>query len=222
MMTPTNCDRGGCLLLGIALALVQCPVLNAQESVSDRSPKRSFTSQDGLFRFIYSGSLVSCEKDPGQPDRWTPDESCQAVIPVCSDVSGNSDNTAACVAYPATRIERGTDFEAAAFSVNILTDANTDRACLSVAEPPPHVGTRHTETINGVKFSVTQTDGVAAGNLLDGYSYRSFHGKICYELDLRIAFSNIGNYDSASAKNFDLQEVRRSLKNVLVSFKFLK
>ena len=148
-----KCIGGGCLLLGVALTLFQSLVLSAQESASDdRSPKRSFTNQDGAFRFKYSDSLVTCRRDPSQPDRWTPDESCEAVIPVCSDVSGKSDNTAACVAYPATNIKKGANFQAAAFSVNRLKEANTDRACVSVSEPPPHFGTPHTETINGAKF----------------------------------------------------------------------
>jgi hypothetical protein len=170
-----KCIGGGCLLLGVALTLFQSLVLNAQEPVSDdRSPKRSFTNQDGAFRFKYSESLVACRRDQSQPDRWTPDESCEAFTPVCSDVSGKSDNTAACVAYPATNIKKGANFQAATFSVNRLKEANTDRACLSVEEPPPHVGTPHTETIYGVKFSVTHIDGVATGNLLDGYLIEVF------------------------------------------------
>jgi len=126
------------------------------------------------------------------------------------------------VAYPANSIKKGGNFQAAAFSVSRLKEAKTARECLSVAEPPPHVGITHTETINGVKFSVTQTDGIASGNLLDGYSDRSLHRKTCYELGIRIGFSNLGNYDPATAKSFDLEEVRRSLKNVLGSFKFLQ
>ena len=222
-MTSMKCPSDGCLWLGVALTLLQGLVLNAQDTVSDdRSPKRSFTSQDGAFRFKYSESLVSCKRDPDQSDRWIPDESCDAFTPVCSDVSGQSDDTAACVAYPANSLKKGGNFQAAAFSVSRLKQANTASECLSVAEPPPHVGITHTETINGVKFSVTQTDGVASGNLLDGYSYRSFHRKTCYELGIRVAFANLGNYDPATVKNSDLEEVRRSLKNVLGSFKFLK
>ena len=200
-----------------------CLALNAQETVSDdRSPNRNFTSQDGAFRFTYPESLVSCKRDPDQSDRWTPGESCEAFTPVCSDVSGQSDDTIACVAYPANSIRKGGAFQAAAFSVSRLKEANAASECLNVAEPPPHVGTTHTKTINGVKFSVTEIDGVATGNLMDGYVYRSFHRNSCYELDIRIAFSNNArNYDSGTVKNFDLEEVHRSLKKVLDTLKFL-
>ena len=126
------------------------------------------------------------------------------------------------MAYPANSIKKGGNLQAAAFSVSRLKEANTANECLSVVELFPHVEITHTETINGAKFSVTQFSGVASGNLLDGYYYRSFHRKICYELGIRVAFSNLGNYDPATVKTFDLEEVRRTLKDVLGSFKFLK
>jgi hypothetical protein len=125
------------------------------------------------------------------------------------------------MAYPPGGMKKGTNFQAAAFSVNELKDANTQPKCQVVAEPPPH-GTFHTETINGVKFNVAEIDGVATGNLMDGYVYRTFHKGKCYELDIRIAFSNIGNYDPGTVKNFDSERVSRALKAVLASFKFLR
>ena len=84
------------------------------------------------------------------------------------------------------------------------------------------IGTARTETVNGVTFNVTETDGVGAGNLMDGYVYRSFHGNRCYELDIRIAFSNVGNFDLGTVKEFDDKSVYRSLKSVLNTFQFLK
>ena len=78
-----------------------------------------------------------------------------------------------CVAYPAGDNTKDTTFQAAAFSVNQLNEAKTESQCLDVAEPPPHVGTSRTEFVNGVKFNVTETDGVATGNLIDGYVYRT-------------------------------------------------
>ena len=40
---------------------------------------------------------------------------------------------------------------------------------MSLKEPPPPVGKPHREIVKGVKFVVTETDGVAAGNLIEGY-----------------------------------------------------
>ena len=78
------------------------------------------------------------------------------------------------------------------------------------------------ETVNGVTFTVIETDGVATGNLIDGYVYRSFNRDKCYELDVRIASSNSANADLGTMKNFDLGVVHHRLKQVLHTFKFIK
>lgn len=213
---------GGWLLLGVALTLLLSPDLNSQQKLgADPSLKKIFTSQDGAFRFQYPDSLVSCKRDPDQSNRWTPGDSCQAYLPVCSDASESSDNTAACVAYPATGFKVGTNFQAAAFSVNLLKDVNTAGECLKAAGPT-QAGTPQAESINGVNFTIMKADDAGAGNQLDGYAYRNFHAGVCYELGIRIASSNLANYDPGSVKSFDVEQVRRSLKNVLTTFTFLK
>ena len=126
------------------------------------------------------------------------------------------------MAYPAADIGKGTNFQAAAFAVNQLKEANTESKCLTGDEPPPHTPVSRREMVNGAKFDVTESDSEAAGSLMNGFVYRSFHGKTCYELDIRIAFSNPGNYDPGAIKIFDSEEVRQRLKEVLQTFKFLK
>jgi hypothetical protein len=126
------------------------------------------------------------------------------------------------VAYPAHHIKKGTNFQAAAFSVTPLKEATTETECLKVVEPPPHVGESRNEIVNGVKFKVTEIDGVATGNLIDGYVYRSFHRNKCYELDIRIAFSNPAYADPGTMKNFDFEAVHRRLQSVLHTFEFTK
>jgi hypothetical protein len=115
---------------------------------------------------------------------------------------------------------KGTNFQAAAFSVSELKAATTAE-CLRVEEPPPHAGSVHKETVNGVTFTVIETDGVATGNLIDGYVYRSFHREKCYEMDVRIAFSSHA-YGLETMKNFDVEVVHQRLKQVLDTFKFVK
>jgi len=117
---------------------------------------------------------------------------------------------------------KGTNFQAAAFSVSEIRAATTQAECLKMEEPPPHVGGARKETVNGVTFTVMETDGVATGNLIDGYVYRSFHRNKCYELDVRIAFSNPAYADLGTMKNFDLEMVHRRLKQVLDTFKFVE
>jgi hypothetical protein len=115
---------------------------------------------------------------------------------------------------------KGTNFQAAAFSVNELKQPKNEAECLKMQEPPPLVGKAHIEAVNGARFTVTETDGVAAGNLIEGHAYRSFHGNKCYELDIRIAFSNLANYEPGTTKSFDIRAVRRDLKQALGTFQF--
>jgi hypothetical protein len=216
MIAVMKLVRGGYLVL----LMLACSLLSAQQGRTNQA-RKSFTSPDGAFNFEYSDSLVSCRRDPHRDDWWLPDESCDAYTPVCSNFSCDSTGTIACIAYPASEM-KGTTFQAAAFSVNERKEAPTESKCLKVEEPPPHVGNARNETVNGVGFKVTETDGVATGNLIDGYNYRTFHKGTCYELDIRIAFSNAVNYDPGTVKTFDSEKVERSLKKVLASFKFLR
>jgi len=205
-----KCISAGCLSVAFVLTFLQGP--------ASSKPEESFSSPDGRFAFRYPNSLVRCERDSKQADRWIPAESCEAYIPVCSDFSGSRGTTIACVAYLADGM-KGTNFQAAAFSVNQINAITTD-GCLNIAES--NVRTLRKEQVNGVTFSVIETGGVAAGNLMDGEAYRSFHQNKCYELDISIASSNIGNYDPGTVRGFDREAVYRSLKSVLNTFQFVK
>ena len=213
-------NRARCTSL-LGIILTSLVILTAQADSADKGRKNGFTSPDGAFHFDYPASLVRCERNPSQSDRWGPDESCEAFTPVCSDFFGQSDGTVTCIAYPAAGM-KGTNFQAAAFSVSEIKAATAQAECLKVEEPPPHVGSARKETVNGVIFTVIETDGVATGNLSDGYVYRSFHRNKCYELELRIAFSNPAYADLGTMKNFDLEMVHHRLKQVLDTFKFVE
>jgi hypothetical protein len=205
----------------LSLILTSFVSLAGQKNSAHEARKNAFTSTDGTFHFEYPATLVRCERNPNQLDRWRPDKACEAFTPICSDFSGQSEGTVTCIAYPAEEM-KGTNFQAAAFSVSELKAATTQAECVKVEDPPPHVGTARKETVNGVTFTVIETDGVATGNLIHGYAYRSFHGDKCYELDVRIAFSNPAYADPGIMKNFDLEAVRKRLKQVLDMFQFVK
>lgn len=106
-------------LLGLMFASLV--ILAGQEESPRKDRKTRFTSTDGTFYFEYPASFAQCGRNPNQPDRWGPDESCEAFIPVCSDFSGQSDGTVTCIAYPAERM-KGTNFQAAAFSVSVVPE----------------------------------------------------------------------------------------------------
>jgi len=183
------------------------------------SATRSFTSPDGEFKVEYPDSLVKCKRD--LHGTWK-QGSCEAYTPVCSAASCSSEGTVLCVAYPANRIEPGTGFESAAFSVNEVKEADSKSKCLRLPEPPPQFEPSHLETVNQTQFTVTHVDGVGMGHGLEGYVYRAFHQHKCYELDIRMAFDNGTSHDPGTLKEFNVEGVHQSLKRVLDSFTFLK
>lgn len=91
-----------------------------------------------------------------------------------------------------------------------------------IGKPPPHVGSTHIKTINGANYRVTEVYGLAAGNVIGGYVYRTFHANKCYELDIRIAYSNPEQIGPGVAKNPSLEVMHRGLAKVLETFKFLR
>ena len=208
----------GCLLVGIALTISHPIVPDPQQPAAHRESAVRFKSQDGTFAIEYPNSLIRCERDPKQSRQWIPTRSCEAYMPVCTDAASTEDATVVCIAYPAEKFS-GTNFEAAAFSVNRL-NAITAEGCLQVTEP--HPATPHKEKVNGVTFDVFDVGGVGLGNWLAADAYRSFHQNRCYELDLRVAFTNIANFDPGTVKAFDSEAVNRSLRSVLNTFRFLK
>ena len=208
----------GCLMADIALMFLQ-PLDSELHGLGSKKPEeKRFTNPDGTFTFSYARSIVKCARDPKQSDWWIPAESCEAYTPVCSHFDGSGDNTIVCVSYPAATM-KGTNFEAAAFSVNRI-NAHTMDECLNIAEPT--VRTRRTEKVNGVTFTVFEIADAGLGNGSSGEAYRSFHRNMCYELDITLAFADIGDFDPGTVREFDYKTVYRSLKSVLNTFQFLK
>ena len=218
MLSLMKCRVGGCVLIGLPLIFSQSTVSKPQRPASQKDVNVHFTSPDGMFAFEYPKSLIKCEKDPKQENRWIPARSCEAYTPVCTDAASTKDAIVVCIAYPAETII-GTNFQAAAFSVSRL-DAITADECLRVTEP--HPATSHRKKVNGVTFDVFDVGGPAAGNWLAADAYRNFHQNTCYELDLRVAFVSMGAFDPGTVKEFDGEAVDRSLKSALDTFKFLK
>jgi hypothetical protein len=210
------------MLSGFVLVVFSIPLLAAPRKPDS---KQSFTSPNGTFKFQHSSLLLECKQSPKQAGRWMPD-SCEAYSSVCDD-SDPKVTTIACFAYPKTKYKDFPSFEAAAFSVAEITAATTRNVCLSgspdwVIDPR---GSGRTVAINGVNFKKFEIDGVGAGNILDGYVYRSFHRNKCYELGIRLAWSNPANYDPGTIKRFteaDWEEVYGRLQRALQSFQFLK
>lgn len=70
MILPGKCRLAGCLLVGFALTFSLPVVSGRQRHVAQKSADVRFVSPDGTFAFTYRNSLIKCEKDPKQEDRW--------------------------------------------------------------------------------------------------------------------------------------------------------
>src|SRR5882724_13284612 len=92
------------------------------------------------------------------------DMSLLSYIPVCDQA------TVACFIYNG-RAYLGTNFEAAALSVNILRDARTDEACskINTGSYPLRI-----KLSNGIRFHYGMQGGVGMGHAGGGLAYRAF------------------------------------------------
>jgi hypothetical protein len=134
------------------------------------------------------------------------------MFPVCG-IPSDRGQTLACIALPRSDYE-GTNFEAAAISVNIIKSAG--KSCPTSGEA------EHSEVINGLTFAVSLGGGVAAGNILSRSQYRIVHSNRCYEIDMSVGYANISVYPAGTVKEFDLNATKALLQEVLKTFRFVK
>ncbi len=199
-------------LLAVVFGIVLTP--SGVVAQSRRQPQmETFTSPDGSFAFRYPDWLVNCKTE-------TNNLSCNAYMPICS---GLDESSLACIAYPREKVPEQQTFGGAAFVVAIENDAHDEKACLQIPDLPPASWSHpHTKKINGVKFWVIHTGGVATGNTIDQQVYRTFHNGVCYELGINLSGVNPMQYDPPYPKYYDVEKVQSPLRQVLESFRFLK
>lgn len=137
-----------------------------------------------------------------------------AFIPPCDD------NTVACVFYKRGTYP-GTNFDSAGVSVNILADIKTEAACRKFDIQTSEVNTATgTQTVNGTLFYTGTGGGGATGHSDQIRSFHNFRNATCYEINLRIAQTNIDNYPPGTIKAFNEREVWIKLEQVFSTFKF--
>lgn len=209
--------RGAIATFAVLFGIGSVPLTAVSQSAN--GPRMTtLTSPKGDFQFQYSGSLIECEHYLDQD--WRPNDSCMTFVPICSELSCSSKGTVACVAYRKERMGKNTNFEGAAFTVNVLKEVGDRKQCLDIPDPPAY-GPSRLEVINGAAFTMRRVDGAGGSHGLDGKAYRIFREKTCYELDIRITSSSPEVSDPRPSK-FNSEAVQNELKQALQSFKFLK
>ncbi len=211
----------GLLAGALLLTAAGFSILPRVQAQSPRASQlKTFTSPDGVFRLAYPNGFVLSQG--GQSNSY---------LPVCRE------NGLACVVYPPARY-KGTNFGAAALSVNEVKDAATETACFTFEAFKTEydsrgdrnqtfvVSDKHpTETINGTEFKTGVTGDAAMSHSLATDIYRTFHAGKCYEVDINIMQTSFGVYDPGTVRKFTQRDNRRvhdDLRRILGSFQLLK
>lgn len=77
-----------------------------------------------------------------------------------------------------------------------------------------------TATVNSLVFFTDDFSGAAAGTKYDTKLYRILHLGKCYELNLKVGLSNIGNYEPSAVTEVTLEEILPKLQRIAETFKF--
>jgi hypothetical protein len=114
---------------------------------------------------------------PGQPV-LTPQHS---MIPICDDT------TVACFEYNGDAFNH-TSIQALGVAIDVLRDRKTRAACDDIEGWP-----MSSIEIHRRKFHYSQTGNAAAGSSENVDDYRTFYRRVCFEIDLATAQSDIGS-----------------------------
>jgi hypothetical protein len=205
-----------------ALALVGLYVLTPPLSWAQSRTEelKTFTAPDGAFSFRYWNQLIRCEKDPRGTDLWSPDENCNAYVPVCDGTVWQHQTHVACFGYPRNKITNTQAFEAATFSVEVVDESTTEKNCLS---GPPKADKHGAAIIRGVSFKVFDVGDAGTGQSTDGDVYRTFHSGKCYQLGVnRATTTTVFDPPARALTDADWHKVDGTLEQARKSFQFLK
>ena len=146
-------------------------------------------------------------------------------IPICHD------DSLVCITYPLGRY-KGTTFNGASMEVTLLP-AKTEQACTNpgkyevstLSEAEFRIDSNSpSRMINGVRFLQARDGGAASNHNIAADLYRGFtHGR-CYELAVRVTFTNFAVYQAGTIREFtsaDKEQVNAQLKQILDSFRTL-
>jgi hypothetical protein len=189
------------------------------------NPLKIFTAPDGTFQFQYSDALIVCEarRQESGGYLWVPAEHCMAYHPVCDALTPEQYEAIACLAYPRNKFTASPAFEAATFSVEIIKEVPTAKAC--AVRPDGDTFTLQPPIkIQGVSFTVFKLGEWGMSQNTTGTLYRTFHNGQCYQLGINDGRSTAWA-DTPPWRDMtehDWTEINRVLEQARDSFRFLK
>ncbi len=197
--SPRSASRCGITILILLAFAAPSTALDVEKAW------HSYTNSDYGFSLKYPDNLTLFSSGlDAQNDH-------SSYIPICTHT------TRVCLLYNGKEYE-GTNFEAAAFTVNVRREARTKPACDQLdagADPAKKI------VINGTSFTYRQLGGAALSHDISSRAYRTFRDGVCFELALSIASTNIGVYDAGTIGDFNPAKLDRALDQVLHTFRFV-
>ncbi len=212
----------------IKLILLFLPLFCAfPTSIFAQSELKTFTSSDGVFQLKYSSNLIQCstKKDNGENAVSQNPDSCTAYYPFCGNYYASLRIvTIVCLALPRKEMQEYLTFEAAAFSVGEVREADSEKLCLT---PPPNAFNSPKDTkraaINNAQFTIFRVASGGMSQWVGGNVYRTFHRGKCFELSVLRVLVDPGALDDPGKPLTDevWNRVDTPLKQALNSFQFL-
>jgi hypothetical protein len=183
--------------LGAACAAV---ALFTSGGFGQAAPDRllTFTDPDQAFSFRYSPDLIECVHKGVKID--APAENCSAYFPVCGGEMNDDATVIACLAYPKNKYTDTGVFEAATFSIEILSKIKGKSACLSELPDTDFKQKKPATSDHGVSFRVFEGGEGGMNQSGDWLVYRTFHLGTCYQLEFDSAMANSGVFDPPAAE----------------------
>ena len=180
----------------------------------------TFTSPDGVFRFVYPETYELLVGDR----ILKATQGRQSALPVC-DFS----TAVACVIYP-IESERETKLEAAGFSVDTIPGATNEPDCLAYTDQVAHSRTldlsQTSISIRSRPFRHASATKKLPGHVQVADFYRTFTREKCYELQIEVSVSDDPAHRKAGVPNSlgdaTANTARESLKLILSSVVFEK
>lgn len=188
-------------------ACIFLTLLTLASNAVPQAPKlhwRTYQSSDYGFTIDYPASMKFFSGHPSVTDAQL------SYIPICDE------STVACFEYDGEEY-KGTNFEAAGLSVNILRDARSEQDCNTI-----DTGDFPTKrkTINGVIFHYGTTGSAGLSHGEGGPSYRAFYQNVCFEIAVGIAETSLGAYDPGTIKSFHSAKLEKLLDEMVHTFRF--
>lgn len=115
-----------------------------------------------------------------------------------------------------------TNFETAGVGFYVVKN-KSETACFSAAEYNGRKGNLHTETINGIQFTVFDSGDAAMGHYANDVVYQTFQNGTCYRFIARVGTSQFDNYEKGTIEKFDPQmekEIKEDLKKIIRGINF--